>query len=73
MVKEKTRYVGVRNRMVLFNSRLNHLRGFTENSEHLGFKMGCENRRICLTWLFGDFIDKSTGEHLQLLDQRCEI
>lgn len=69
MVKEKTRYFSVkyvRNRMILFNSRLIHSTGHLKNSQDLSFKKGYKNRRISLTWLFGNFIDQITGQQIKL-------
>ena len=30
------------------------------------FKKGYKNRRISLTWLFGNFIDQITGQQIKL-------
>ena len=48
-----------RNRMLLFNSKLLHQTG--SPNRPLIFKNGYENRRISLTWLWGELIDRDTG------------
>ena len=65
MKEQKTRKVNIkykRNRMILFNSRLIHGSGVEDNSQDLLFKKGYRNRRISLTWLFGDLMDKALGK-----------
>ena len=49
-----------RNRMVMFNSRLIHQSGHPR--QPMRFKEGYENRRISMTWLFGNLVDRDTGE-----------
>lgn len=49
-----------RNRMVMFNSRLIHQSGHPHKP--MRFKEGYENRRISMTWLFGNLIDRNTGK-----------